>query len=53
MQIFPGKNFVLTAKKPSHFPWWIIIVAAIIIIAVLIFIWKKRNSKKIQGERIK
>lgn len=45
-QIFPGKNFVLTAKQPSHFPWWIIIVATIILIAVLIFFWKKRNSQK-------
>ena len=50
-QIFPGKNFVLTAKKPSHFPWWIIVVAAVIIIAMVIFIWRKRNPKIDTGRK--
>ncbi len=43
-QIFPGKNFILTAKKPSHFPWWIIIFASILVIVVMILILKNRNS---------
>jgi len=50
-QIFPGKNFVLTPKEPSRFPWWIVIVASITLIAVVIFIWKKRNSQKATGLR--
>jgi len=46
-QIFPGKNFVLTAIQHSHFPWWMVIVASFILIAVVIFIWGKRNSQKV------
>lgn len=51
-QIFPGKNFVLTAIKPSHFPWWIIIVVATLIIIMILFILEKRIPKKKRGGEI-